>query len=263
MRYVSFLVVLFMVALASGCGQRPQPATPPPIPSLMSISRLFTNSVSVVNVGVKPPPPPQNGIVPPGPLDDEFDALVKQLDQVTVEEAIEILRNQPKLIRYHHSWKGTLLFNAIRRGRSPLVQYLLDQGVDPNARTRHGFHPLQYCFEALRFKQLAVDGTGRVCVDEVFDLLLKAGADPRSTSDLFHFHISTENDVIKPTDTILEVGEKYQRCHHNHCMERNAVLARLRDALGLPVDAMLPINANSLYLQDSSETNPEKTGATP
>ncbi len=245
MRFPSLMLLLTILTIA-GCKPGPQSVAAPLRPAPRGFSNNQLGIPTATSVGI---PPPAEVVPPRGLKDDEFEKLERQMDEVAVDEAIQLLENRPEMIGLQHSTKGSLLQHAVVTGRTQLVRFLLERGANPNERVMWGFNAVLNCICSVGYNRLEIDGPGRICSDEILELLLLWGADPNATSNLFHLTLQTEQGEIKPTDTMLEVGEKFQRCRFHHSIDRNAVVARLREGLGLPLDAMLPLNANSLYLK--------------
>jgi hypothetical protein len=161
------------------------------------------------------------------------------------DEAIQLLEEHPELHTYRHSRCGLLLYDCAGNGRQELVRYLLQRRADPNIAELHGSNSLFSCIEGAESYQQAIDGIPRDYA-EVMDLLLKAGGRADAKTNLVGTVIKTSHEEITGSDTLLEAGVKFQSCRYQN-RARSAVLARLREALDLPVDALLPLNADSLY----------------
>ena len=86
-------------------------------------------------------------------------------------------------------------------------------------------------------------------------VLLNHGASPKLMGYQFSSianpdgTFKTERTLILSADTLIKLGIKYQRSPNDHSIARSWLIAHLRDHMDLPVDAMLPLNANSLYLR--------------
>lgn len=178
-----------------------------------------------------------------GIFDGEFERLVEVLRLKLDDEFILAVEKDPLMVSYQHGQLGSLLIHACSLGRLKSAQYLIDHGADSNVATRGGETPLSACIFSTGNSKFPVDHVNLI------DLILKSGADA-TTVGTRKGKWSTSHDMMIASDTYLEYGIKLQRSKPYHFIPRNAVLARLRDHLDLPCDAMLPINANSLYLID-------------
>jgi hypothetical protein len=178
-----------------------------------------------------------------GIFDDEFRRLMDLLRRKRDDEFIAALEKDPLFINYQHGQLGTLLISTCWFERLKSAQYLIEHGADLNIISASGETPLSACIQTA--------GTSKSPSDHValMELLLKSGADA-AVVGIRRGKWKTDRDVMLASDTYLEYGVKLQRSKWYHRIPRNAVLARLRDHLDLPCDAMLPINANSLYLID-------------
>lgn len=173
--------------------------------------------------------------------DASFEQLRELLIRGREDDFIQALETEPRLVDYRHRQLGSLLIWASWAGRLTCANYLIEHGADANIITSMGATTLSACIDGADSVPPTVDPWG------VIDLLLRNGADPNVIA-IRRFTWNTETEVIIATDTYLEFGVKLQRSKSAHHINRNAVLSCLREHLGLPCDAMLPINANSLYL---------------
>jgi hypothetical protein len=206
----------------------PFAGAPIPIPSVRLTQEQIDDGWTVVRQGI---------------FDGEFEKLMELLRRKKDDEFIEAVEKDPLMVKYQHGQLGSLLIPACSFGRLKCAQYLIDQGADPNVVSGNGGTALSACIRSV--------GNSRSPVDHVnlIDLILKSGADA-TVIGVRRGKWQTEHDVMLASDTYLEFGVKLQRSKAYHFIPRNAVLARLREHLDLPCDAMLPINANSLYLID-------------
>lgn len=232
-----------LIIVASGCG----PVTSP-----------FADAVSGL-LGLQPRVPPGpvavpketvngRGILPnPGLRDTEFDAISELIRRGDLDEVVQILEDDPSLITYHHSQQGTLLFRTLGIRGNELAKYMLERGADPNAVPFWGGNPLCGCVAAAGCRELPQHGGGTGDYLGAVELLLAHGADPERAR--FPRGVTLGAGWShRPTESIFEGGERLQRHKHNQTIERSVILARIREHMGLPVDAMLPQNTNSLYL---------------
>jgi hypothetical protein len=168
------------------------------------------------------------------------------------DEVIQTLEAHPELITYAHSQKGTLLFPTLGRRGNVLAAYLLEHGADPNATSYWGgWTPLCCCVDTADCLELPQHGVGLRDNLGAVELLLAHGADPKRA----RFPVGVElasGRADQPTESLLEGGERLQRSKFRHCVQRSAIMALVRDQLGLPVDAMLPLNAPSFYRDNSA-----------
>lgn len=231
-RFLRIVLTLAMTSVVAGCvpggtSALPFPAPPwnttPPIPR------------------PKPVPPGTTIRSPVDPKDAEFQAAYRLMRKGKMAEILRMLEEDPELITWEHQDNGGLLNAAAGYGHIQIVEYLLEHGANPNTRNQHGVTPLYNC--VISQGDAGGDYVGTV------DLLLAHGADidarfyPLSILKILH------GIEVTHKDTMLEYGEKLQRSKWNHSISRNAVMARLREHMELPVDAMLPLNATSLYQQ--------------
>ena len=170
------------------------------------------------------------------------------------EELIEALERKPEMVNYQpQGRRGTLLFTAAALGRLRVAQYLLQHGANPNHCGEYLDVPLLICLQNVGvIKTELSESQGMIAV---FDLLLNHGASPKLMGYQFSSianpdgTFKTERTLILSADTLIKLGIKYQRSPNDHSIARSWLIAHLRDHMDLPVDAMLPLNANSLYLR--------------
>lgn len=199
------------------------------------------------------PPIPRPKSLPPGTTirspvdakDAEFKAAFRLLPKGKVAELLQMLEDDPELIRWEHQSFGGLLNVVAGYGQILIVQYLLEHGANPNSRDMFGATPLHECL--ISAGSIGVHGT--VDFAGIVDLLLTHGADINATVYPLTDRSHTGAIEVSHKDSLLEIGEKLQRSKGNHSIVRSAVMARLREHLDLPVDAMLPLNATPLYQQ--------------
>lgn len=187
---------------------------------------------------------------PPDPRDDEFGKITRRIHNGDDDGAIELLEAHPEWIQYCNANWGSLLSVAAGAGRVPITTYLLDHGANPNALSYWNQSPLEACLgngklaENCRKAGLDVE---QHRVDITFELLLARGANPHTPKSTFS-HAMTENGLTSGND-LLEFGIQLQQSRNWHGVQRSGMLASLRAYRDLPVDAMLPLNADSLYLR--------------
>ena len=243
MSHVRHVMCLVLIISASGCG----PITSP-----------VADAVSGL-LGLQPGVPPGPVVVPketvngrgilpnPGVRDAEFDAVSELIRRGDLDEVVQILEDDPSLITYHHSQQGTLLFRTLGIRGNELAKYMLERGADPNVMAFLGGTPLCGCVAAAGCRELPQHGGRTADYLGAVELLLAHGADPERAR--FSRGVTLGAGWShRPTESILEGGERLQRHKHRQTIERSVVLARIREHMGLPIDAMLPQNANSLYL---------------
>ncbi len=209
---------------------------------------LKTNQISTPLPAL---PPGATPIPPPDPRQAEFDALKRMIFRGREDDAIATLESHPEWVHYCNATTGSLLTAAAGCGRIRMVEYLLDHGADPNVRTPLCPTPLDACLcSAINADEARRQGVVYPVerYDAVFELLLARGANPNVRMPLY-MKMFTEYDVITAADDLFEIGMKLQRSPTAHASQRNAMLAALRHHRGLPVDAMLPINADSRYIK--------------
>jgi hypothetical protein len=176
------------------------------------------------------------------------------------DRVMQTLEEHPDLITSKHSQKGTLLFRALGRRGNVLAKYLLERGADPNATSYWGgFTPLASCVEMAGSLDLPQPEGVVVSCDYLgaVELLLAHGADPNRARFPLGIHLAAGHPK-QQSESLLEGGERLQRSKFDHSTKRNAVMACVRDHLGLPVDAMLPLNAPSFYRDISAEDSSKR-----
>ncbi len=186
----------------------------------------------------------------PDPRDDEFGKITRQIYKAEDDEVLSLLEAHPEWIRYCNANLGPLVAVAALSGRVPMVKYLLDHGANPNALNYWNQSPLELCLGngqfAEQFRKAGLDVEQRRA-DITFELLLAHGANPNTPKSTFS-HVMTEGGLTSGND-LLDFGVQLQQSRNWHGVQRNAMLASLRAYRGLPVDAMLPLNADALYLR--------------
>lgn len=254
MRTMTLVLILFVaviVYLGSSSILPPSGAVPLPIVTSLSTQRVVPPVKPSAGAAIPMPSVrltqqqiddgwtvPKQGI-----FDQEFERLMELLRRKQDDEFIQALEKDPLFVAYQHGQLGSLLILTCSFGRMKCAQYLIDHGADPNVVSANGGTALSACIFAVGFSMTPVDHVNLI------DLILKSGADATIVG-VRKGSWNTEHDVMLASDTYLEFGVKLQRSKPYHFIPRNAVLARLREHLDLPCDAMLPINANSRYLID-------------
>ncbi len=228
-RLILSIVIAMAIFGLPGCGPGSAPFPAPPWKAAPPIPRP------------KPRPPGTIWHSPVDPKDAEFQAAAQLMSKGKVTETLRMLEENPELITWEHQDGGGLLNTAANYGHITIVEYLLDHGANANTRNSWGATPLY-------FSVIGSDYVDRDYVG-VMDLLLAHGADIDARFYPLTVFTHLHGIEITHTDSMLDFGEKLQRSKWNHSIVRNAVMARLREHLDLPVDAMLPLNATPLYQQ--------------
>ncbi len=231
-RFQHIVLTLATISVVAGCSPGSAPALPFPAPPWK-----------------KTPPIPRPKPRPPGtiirstrdPKDAEFRAALQLMRKGKVAEILQMLEEDPELNTWEHQDNGGLLNAAAPSGQILVVEYLLEHGSNPNTRNTYGATPLYNCI--LSPGNIDGDYAG------IVGLLLAHGADIDARFYPLNILKNLDEIEISHKDTMLEFGEKMQRSKWLHSISRNAVMARLREHEGLPVDAMLPMNATPLYQQ--------------
>lgn len=187
------------------------------------------------------------------PLDREFSLVSSFIFDGSESQAIKVLKEHPDLAKYRHPRAGTLLNAAAARGRAKVAEHLIRRGADPNESV-DGRTPLHICILFCTTGLETPDqGFRPIDYSEIFDLLLRKGADPKKCEIVGGEPFATSNPgeivLIPSEEPLLSLGVKLQilQGYTPNTQARNVLLARLRDYMGLPVDALLPLNAESLY----------------
>lgn len=186
---------------------------------------------------------------PVDPRDEEFSKLKRLIATCDEDAAIAYFDQHPDLIDYCNPQSGTPLGLATGHGLTRLAAFLLDHGANPSQLNYWGQSPLELCLFGAQTTGRDGEADNLRPVDKAFELLLDHGSDPFARKSP-HVQVRTEHGVTAETD-LLDFGIALQQSPADQCIQRNVMLAALRARRGLPVDAMLPVNADSLYLPKS------------
>lgn len=230
------MMMTFVIIILNGCGPSGTPALPFPAPPWKK---------TLPTAGPKPQSPGTTIRSPVDEKDPEFNAAYRLMEKGKVAEFLLMLEDDPELIGWEHQSAGGFLNVAAGYGQILIVQYLLEHGANPNSRDMFGATPLHNCL--IRAGNIGLQRT--VDYVGIADLLLTHGADINATVYPLTDRSHTGAIEVSHKDSLLEIGERLQRSKGNDSIVRNGVMARLREHLELPVDALLPLNATSRYQQ--------------